>query len=481
MEDKFVYRKAVSELYYLVNKEKLREITATNSSVMGLVSAVSVLIRSAVEKSSLCVKDRVVHCFTGMIYEPFRDDSDFKNMVFELWEKLGLPLATFNARRRMICDTLRDMTYSKYLIPDITKVVFENGVFDIDKKEFHKEVDKTTVCLSILPYSFSSRSICPRWQMFLDSILPDKKYQMMLQEFLGGIFIDRTITKIETMLILKGDGANGKSVIHETVLGVLGKDNVSNLSFSDLLNVNEARHNVLFMQGKRLNYSSEINATNSPKESDTLKSIISGEPMSARANYGNTFTVYKLPLMMANCNKLPYYKNWSYGLRRRFSVIPFDVTIPYEKVNPNLAHELSEEYAGIFNWIIEGRDRFRLQGCKFTESEELSKILNDEAQAGMACENTILLFMYDAKSKSKNFGAMFSTKTADTEGKAKNFTLTTLYLSYCMWCKNRRMKAEKRTVFKNMLVDLGYQYVRCSSGNCFKIYVAKNDKANFQL
>lgn len=88
------------------------------------------------------------------------------------------------------------------------------------------------------------------------------------------------------------------------------------------------KKNIAFINGKRLNYCSEIQALEFGKDSDTLKSLISGEPTEARPIYGDNFTAYNIPLLMANANQMPYLKDWSYGMRRRICIIPFEVEIP---------------------------------------------------------------------------------------------------------------------------------------------------------
>jgi putative DNA primase/helicase len=476
----FIYRKAEHELFTLIDKEKIRAITADEDKTMTYISKACDLIREALEKSSLSTFNGIVYCFTGRIYEPFPHKEDFANMVHELWSDLGLKKSILLAKRFLIVGILRDMVYSKEISPDSSKVVFDNGVYDVERKEFTKSVEKNCVCLTVLPYNYNSRATCPNWQMFLDSVLPKKEYQKVLQEFVGSAFIDRGVTKIETMLVLKGNGANGKSVVLGTLMGVLGKSNISNISISELIQGNDKKMNIAKINGKRLNYCPEINAERIQKESDVLKALISGEPVEARALYGNNFTAYDVPLMMCNCNRLPRITDWTNGMRRRLTVIPFDVTIPKEKQNPNLVNEFAEEYSGIFNWIIEGRDRFRLQGCRFTFCEAIKKQRDgDDTQTTATDEDLAVLFMLDNTSSVKKVGAMLSTYRKELYHTPRYYSLSMLYLSYCRWCKARGMKTMKRTYFKELLIDSGYSYVYHNALRCFKVYIPKDNKMSF--
>ena len=120
--------------------------------------------------------------------------------------------------------------------------------------------------------------------------MPDEGWQHVFQEVLGSIFIDRRTAKIETMLVLRGSGSNGKSVVFETIMGILGRDNVSNFGIGALITGTERKKNIAYINGKRLNYCSEIQALEIGRDSDVLKSLISGEPTEARPMYGDNFT-----------------------------------------------------------------------------------------------------------------------------------------------------------------------------------------------
>ena len=51
---------------------------------------------------------------------------------------------------------------------------------------------------------------------------------------------------------------------------------------------------------------------------------------------------------------------------------------------------MEAEYPAIFNWILEGRDRFIANGYKLTDSKELENVM-DEYQSE---SSTVMKFMY---------------------------------------------------------------------------------------
>ena len=66
------------------------------------------------------------------------------------------------------------MVFSKHIYPDNSKIVFENGMYDFDAHKFSKEITKKTVQFSVAPFKYNPFAVCPQWNMFLDSVLPDK-------------------------------------------------------------------------------------------------------------------------------------------------------------------------------------------------------------------------------------------------------------------------------------------------------------------
>ena len=62
-------------------------------------------------------------------------------------------------------------------------------------------------------YGWEPREMPIQWITFLSEVLPDEKDQELLQMFLGATLMSRREAKIETMLVLYGSGANGKSVV----------------------------------------------------------------------------------------------------------------------------------------------------------------------------------------------------------------------------------------------------------------------------
>ena len=155
MTGDFTYRTAISELSKLVNRDRLREITAEGGAVKGVKMRLIDELRTAVEKSSLSVFNGYIYIFTGNIYERI-SRPDFENLTYELWKQLGLPMTMWDKRSGGVVDIMSGMVFSKHIYPDNSKIVFENGMYDFDAHKFSRK-SRRRRCSSRSPRSSTTR------------------------------------------------------------------------------------------------------------------------------------------------------------------------------------------------------------------------------------------------------------------------------------------------------------------------------------
>lgn len=421
------------------------------------IGTITDIIRSAAEKSSLSRFGGKLYCFTGKIYEQvnFRD---VKNIVYDIMKKMGCPKCDFMRKDGIVRDVVDVLEKNPLEVRNET-VVFNNCVLDTDTMETHQH-SKDYPQVTMLNYDYDPEAKTFMWYQFLNEVLPDKDRQRILQMFLGAVFVDRSLAKIETMLILKGSGSNGKSVICDTVIGVLGKENVSNFGLGALITGSDRKMNVATMNGKRLNYCSEIQLKEFGSGSDSLKAIISGEPIEARFNWGQNFTARNLPLLMANANQLPYMKDISHGMARRLCVISMDVEIPKEKQNKSLSNDMIDEYPGIFNWIMEGRSEFVKNGYRLPFNHDLEDALEDYQSE----YNSALKFMMD-----EGFKRQVSSDVTDVV--PRWMSLSSLYQRYSRWCTGNHVEdVQTKNGFSRSLSTAGWRKRTTNYGVEFGVY-----------
>lgn len=420
------------------------------------VDMLTVMLRDAVGRSSLGMYNGSIHCFTGRIYEPLTFD-EFGELVYALMRRLDVPLGDY-CKVEGIIRVLRRQVGSRQLrvTPDV--MVFRNCVYRISTGEvlpFSPEYMQ----LSCVDYDYDADARGTIWEQFLREVLPEGSYRAILQEFVGALFIDRHRVRIEQMLIMKGSGSNGKSVIFDTLMGILGHDNVTNFGLDELIgNGTERKRNVATMNGKRLNYASETRRFTIDGGSGSLKALISGEPMEARAMYGENFVAKDIPLIMINTNHMPELRDWSYGMRRRIMLIPFDVEIPKWKQNPELPEWLKGEYPYIFNWAMQGRDRFISNGYKFTNNNALDDLINDY----YAESSTVLIFLR-SQGFERDRGLVLDMPPVWVP-------FSQLYDDYAQWCVAHDEYVESKRKAGIVLRDAGYKIKRTQNAIYYALF-----------
>jgi len=211
-----------------------------------------------------------------------------------------------------------------------------------------------------LNFCYEKNAVNSLFISYLNKVLPDTESQLVLQEWTGYLFIKNL--KLEKCAILYGSGRNGKSVFFEILLALLGKNNVKTFSLKHL----QEEHNRAALDGKILNYGSEINSGIDP---DLFKQLASGEPVQARHKYGSPFELHNYARMMFNANELPKNVEHSDAFFRRFLIIHFDQTILENEIDIELSKKIiNTELPGVLNWIIEGIKRLqinkRFSSCK---------------------------------------------------------------------------------------------------------------------
>lgn len=447
-----------NKLYAHINKEKLNE-ALEGKRPADRIGMFQDLLIDAIKKSTLCCFNGRPYYYGGRIYEQLgREGWDaFYSLVKAVADKCKMQPGD-KTKLESVCKVCRREVSLKELEVDNHIIVLQNGVLDVEKGTFHKFSSRFHQ-ITQMSFDYNPDEVPFLWKdIFLDRVLPDEGYQKVLQEFMGAIFIDRDKAKIEKMLILKGAGSNGKSVVFETLKGLLGEDNIKTIPLSELIGGSERKQNIASINGKRLNYCSEIQTQEFGKNVDALKALISGEPFEVRLVYINNFTARNIPLLMANANRMPYIKDWSHGLSRRIIILPFDVVLEEREQNKQLSAELRKEYPAILNWILAGRQRLIANNYQFSVSQKLV----DTVEEYQSESSTVLAFM-----KAKDYHrALLEIRKEPRWLEAQQ-----LFYAYVKWCAENEITPESQKKFSMVLAEAGFGKRRTSEGVSYAVYV----------
>ena len=391
----------------------------------------------------LCRKHDFIYLFNGEFWRE-NDKEELKTFLGEAAAKMGHRNA--DARRF----DFRDKLFKQFLSdahlpipePNAERVLInlQNGTFEISLKGGNlRPFNRADFLTYQLSFQYAPNAECPLFNGYLSRVLPDQGLQDVTAEFFAYVFTRHL--KLEKCLLAYGTGANGKSVLFDIINAVLGRDNISCYSLSNL----REEHNRAMITNKLLNYGSEIRAG---IEADDLKLLVSGEPIQARLKYGNSFIMSDYAKLAFNCNTLPRDVEHTEAYFRRFLIVPFEVTIPEEERDPNLAKKIVQgELPGVFNWILKGLDRL-LKNEKFSDSKRAKETLVRYRQES----DTIWLFVEE-----KGFKPSFEAKNK----------LTELYQQYRIFCGDDGYRPVGKKIFSERLKRHGFESDRDNAGIFF--------------
>ena len=365
---------------------------------------------------------------------------DVHSRYFEFWELL-----------------LKQLIATAYIEPpkvsnNTVLINLKNGTFSISGTGNVLLPFRSTDFMTYqLPFEYNPKTTAPIFTAHLNRVLPDEEYQNLLSEYLGYVFLKHNsgILRLEKALLLHGGGANGKSVIADTITALMGSDNISSYSLQSL--TEEKGFYRAKIQYKLLNYCSDISTK---VESACFKKMTSGDPLEACLKYGQPFIMIDYAKLIFNCNELPKTTDHSDAFYRRIKIIPFNVTIPKEEQDNNLASKIiGSELSGVFNWILQGLERLLQQGC-FSDCQAADDVLEEYRLSG----DSVGLFI-DEHQYIKS-----TTRTIYT---------AELFGEYKGYCNDSNRKSLNKTNFNTRLKALGIQIDRESGTGQYIVNMEK--------
>ena len=378
---------------------------------------------------------KVAYLYNKVCWEQI-NELDLKHFLGKAFQKMGAD--RYMARNVRIANriyeqacyslykqTEQDETVTRINLNNLTLVIGNDGCV---QEQQHSPDD---YFFYALPYDYDPKASSPMFQKFLDEVLPEKDVRLVLQEFIG-CCLNPNI-KLEKALCCVGSGFNGKSVFFETMLAMLGENNVTSYNINSLCD--DKGYSRIMIKNKLLNYSSDFNGK--IFANGIFKQLTSGEPVEARRLYKEPEIVRNYARLAFNCNSMPSSADTSFGFRRRLLIILFNKKIDKSKADPDLAKRLKTELPGILVWAIEGLGRFIRNGKKLSRSSAL-EILE---QAYKEDTDTVVMFLSARKCNPDN---------------DNKIGLTSLFNTYREYCKDNGLKAETRENFKMKLKNEGY-------------------------
>lgn len=298
-------------------------------------------------------------------------------------------VTTFNFKKRLYSQFMSDFPKpedDESMPTDKILVNLKNGTLEFNGDEFEfRDFRKEDYIRYQLDYVYDPNATSPIFDKFLDEVLPEKAAQDVLMEMIGYCFIPTQRMKLERSLLLHGPGANGKGVVFDIVVAIIGEEHISGFSMESLSNDPNARAQ---LKDKLLNYATELDGKCKP---DMIKKLISGEPVHIKTLYKDVTMMKNYPCkFIFNTNNLPRGAENTNAFFRRWLILPFNAMIPPEKRDIHLSKKLKAELPGIFNRVVAGIQRL-IRNEDFTESKLAAQMLEEYKEQS----NSVLRFIKD--------------------------------------------------------------------------------------
>jgi putative DNA primase/helicase len=281
-------------------------------------------------------------------------------------------------------------------------------VFDLRKQRLTKTEQIITKRAAV---RYDQKAICPRWLQFLEEIFAgDEKLINYVQLAIGYSLTGRTDE--QCLFFLYGTGANGKSVFLSTIRFLLGEYAVT--APPTVLLGKGAQDNAAIarLHGARFAVASEV-GEDSNFDEVTVKQLTGGDAVSCRHLYMDYFEYMPQFKLWVGGNYKPKVRGTDYAIWRRLKLIPFNVTFPEDKRDPKLEEKLKKEAAGIFNWAVEGFQKW--------------------SETGLQEPKIVTAATSEYHSESDIVGQFLDEKCI-LEPEAEGLSARVLYQAYRIWC-----------------------------------------------
>jgi len=285
---------------------------------------------------------------------------------------------------------------------------------------------------------------CPRFLSFLDEITAgDAALVAYIRRVFGyGLTGD---TREHALFFGYGTGRNGKSVLLKTVADILGAYHKT-AGIETFTASNSDRHptDLAGLRGARLVTAVETEEGRRWAES-RIKSLTGGDTVSARFMRQDFFEYRPQFKLVIAGNHKPSLRSVDEAIRRRFHLIPFAVTIPADKADPELADKLKAEWPGILQWLIAGCLEWQRDGLRPPQA------VLDATAAYLEAEDAVAAWIDDR---------------CDRDPKAWEQS-TDLFGSWSAWAEKAGEPAGKMKVFSQTLESRGFAKHRTARGAGF--------------
>ena len=315
----------------------------------------------------------------------------------------------------------------------------KNGTVDILSGEFreHRQEDMITKIANV---DYDPTADCPMWKKFVREIMDYKAEIVKFVQTAAGWSLSGDISE-QTMFILYGTGANGKTTFLNTIMYLLGDYAIATPTETFMKKSGDNYSNdVARLRGTRFVTTTEVEQGRRLSE-PLIKKITGNDEMTARFLYGEFFNFSPTFKIFMATNHKPVIKGTDHGIWRRIKLVPFTTRIPEENQDKHLELKLREEASGILNWLLEGIANWK--------------------QERLQTPKAVLFATDEYRGEMDVIGNFIKEKCG--QEKEMTITIKKLYKAYSEWCEENHEHPVSERFFTLRLKEMGFEQGRTST------------------
>jgi len=243
--------------------------------------------------------------------------------------------------------------------PDGT-IATEGGLLDLRSRET-EPLRPDHWATSKIPVEPGAGAECPRWMSFLDESIDDAEHRKKFQEY-AGYCLWHHEQPFGKALFLVGPTDSGKGTALKALRAVIGADNIAAESLRNLI---DTRWGPASLVGNLINIRNEV-SPRGLQNVEMFKELTGGEDeVDAEFKGEDKFKFTVTQKFLFATNEVPTIKKADEAFYNRLLFVEFPNTVPASAQDKDLLDKLTDERAGILNWMLEGLERLLDQG-RFT-------------------------------------------------------------------------------------------------------------------
>lgn len=371
-------------------------------------------------------KEREMYVYRGGMYKRAENEVIYPEIQRILGEHI-----TKNAKTETF-HKIADMTShprSVFSSAPLNFIPLANGVYDFEKKELLPHDSKYRFTYQF-PVQYQPEAECPMTYTFMNQVLTPEQFTL-IEEWIGYYFY--RLYAFKKAIIFVGEGDTGKTTLLETIINLLGKENISSVS---LHKMSSDKFAAAHLYGKHGNVVDELSARDI-SDTGNFKIATGGGSISGEYKFGNQFSFQNFAKFTFACNRIPDVADFDdEAYFNRWMVVRF--ANPIANKIPNFIAQLctEEERSGLFNMAMRGLGRL-LDNGGFTYPKS-------------AIDTKIEMM------KSGSSIAIFTAEQIEQEV-GHELSKADMYDAYTSFCAERGLSAETMDMFgKKFLFYVSY-------------------------